>query len=449
MWTLAGGVIYPTSATDDFAIGGTTLAASIFGIDESAGNFYFGYDNSVNPTLNFEATDADAGEFGFNTNDSFYFTNANVGIGTIAPLQKLTIQLDTVGDILGVMDGANNTNLLIADGGVATFKPTAFDLVYTYDGVSANGDNTTEAKTSGGTPFTLLALENPSNDLFYLGLDHKFATTYFDIVTAGAGVTLVKEYWNGATWTALTVTDNTSAFTTDGTITFTAPSDWATTSVNSQSKYWIRFSSSTQVTTAPTAYSVSPTTGDRFAVFAQAGDTTTPSLYVNDIGNVGIGTNTPTSKLSIGGATSTISNASGDITIDSASNFISFAGDSIGNILNGYFSGEVGIGLADAVAKLDVHGAVTGKALVMFNEIGDQDILTASASGVTRFRLRNDGSLSLDGDYVNFALTEGSSGYGIRDNAGTMEFKSLSGAWTAMGAGGASWWDQTSRLQVS
>ncbi|MBU1151359.1 hypothetical protein KJ632_00855, partial [Patescibacteria group bacterium] len=101
MWTLGSGVIYPTSATSDFAVGGSTLAASMFGIDESAGNFYFGYDNSANPTFNFEATDADAGEFGFNTNDSFYFSNANVGIGTTSPGAKL--QIDTVTDVKGLI----------------------------------------------------------------------------------------------------------------------------------------------------------------------------------------------------------------------------------------------------------------------------------------------------------------------------------------------------------
>jgi len=169
-----------------------------------------------------------------------------------------------------------------------------------------------------------------------------------------------------------------------------------------------------------------------------------PRFVVKNNGNVGIDVADPTSKLSIGGSTSSISNAAGDITIDAASDNVSFSADSLINILNIYAAGELGLGLSDAVAKLDVHGAMVGKALVMFNEIGDQDILTASSSGSTVFRLRNDGSLTLDGDYLNFGLTEGSTGYGIRDNAGVMEFKTLSGAWTPMGAGGASWWDQVS-----
>ncbi len=90
-WTDSGTVTYLTSTTDDLAVGGSTVLASMFGIDESAGNFYFGYDNSVSPTFNFEASDGDAGEFGFNTSDSFFFSNALVGIGTASPSEQLEV----------------------------------------------------------------------------------------------------------------------------------------------------------------------------------------------------------------------------------------------------------------------------------------------------------------------------------------------------------------------
>lgn len=39
--------------------------------------------------------------------------------------------------------------------------------------------------------------------------------------------------------------------------------------------------------------------------------------------------------------------------------------------------------------------------------------------------------------YLNFSGTAGSSGYGIRNNAGTMEFKNSGGSWTAFGGGGS------------
>ncbi|MDQ3008352.1 MAG: site-specific integrase, partial [bacterium] len=44
-------------------------------------------------------------------------------------------------------------------------------------------------------------------------------------------------------------------------------------------------------------------------------------------------------------------------------------------------NGNVGVGTATPTGLLHVTGAVTGKALAIFNEIGDQDIITASASG--------------------------------------------------------------------
>jgi len=37
--------------------------------------------------------------------------------------------------------------------------------------------------------------------------------------------------------------------------------------------------------------------------------------------------------------------------------------------------------------------------------------------------------------YLNFAAVSGSSGYGFRDNAGTMEFKNSGGSWAAFGSG--------------
>lgn len=180
-------------------------------------------------------------------------------------------------------------------------------------------------------------------------------------------------------------------------------------------------------------------TGDIFTA-SSAGQ---PRFVVKNNGNVGIDVANPTNKLEIGGSTSTISNSSGDITLDSASGSISFAGDSLINILNMYASGELGVGIADAIGRFHVHGATTGKALAILNELGDQDILTASSSGTTVFRLTNEGNLSLDGEYINFALTAGSSGYGFRDNGGTLQFKHDGGSWADVGSGGASWWDQT------
>ncbi len=107
VWTDGSGITYLTDTAEDLAIGGSSLAASIFSIDESAATFYFASDNSANPTLTFEATDGDTGDFGFNTNDAFYFNGANVGIGDTTPASLLTVgngdlfQVDSSGNIKG------------------------------------------------------------------------------------------------------------------------------------------------------------------------------------------------------------------------------------------------------------------------------------------------------------------------------------------------------------
>src|SRR5262249_49375453 len=52
---------------------------------------------------------------------------------------------------------------------------------------------------------------------------------------------------------------------------------------------------------------------------------------------------------------------------------------------------KLGVGNDSPVGKLDVSGKVTGKALAILNETGNQAIFTASASGLTRFEIANDG----------------------------------------------------------
>jgi hypothetical protein len=79
-----------------------------------------------------------------------------------------------------------------------------------------------------------------------VGQEHQFVTLDFDISTGAAGThTIAWEYWNGATWGALGgVSDGTGSFTNTGpglTVTYTLPTDWDTTTVNSQGPfYYIR-----------------------------------------------------------------------------------------------------------------------------------------------------------------------------------------------------------------
>ena len=144
-----------------------------------------------------------------------------------------------------------------------TESASAFDTVFNFNGDSGSGytDDTTEAGTEIGTEFSLM---NSVNDYLYVGLSATYAGIKFEFHTRGANYNLVVEYWNGSAWTALVATtnlldDDTHNFGSDGAISWTIPTNWATTTVNSvASKYWIRISTTTTPVTTAKAYYVIP-----------------------------------------------------------------------------------------------------------------------------------------------------------------------------------------------
>src|SRR3989338_5083371 len=138
-------------------------------------------------------------------------------------------------------------------------------------------------------------------------------------------------------------------------------------------------------------------------------------------GQVGIGTAIANALLDIGGGTVTYIDGTSDVisaddlevdgTIFGSTIDVNFT---TGSVLFANSSGEIaqdntnffwddtgnklGIGTASPDGKLQVTGAVVGKALAIFNETGDQDILVASAGGVTQATLSRTGDLTLVGD---------------------------------------------------
>lgn len=103
-------------------------------------------------------------------------------------------------------------------------------------------------------------------DAAFFGAAATFSLLWFDIsatvATYGAD-SIVWQYWNGTAWTTLTIKyDGTSTaagkiagerpFMRDGYILFDKPSDWAMTTVDSQSAYWIRANvNAAQITQIP------------------------------------------------------------------------------------------------------------------------------------------------------------------------------------------------------
>lgn len=69
-------------------------------------------------------------------------------------------------------------------------------------------------------------------------------------------------------------------------------------------------------------------------------------------------------------------------------------------------------------------------------------VITAGNQAIAGTKTFNDtpvmpsGLRSAAGTYLSFGSTYGSTGYGIRDNSGTLEYKNSGGSWAAMGSGG-------------
>jgi len=102
---------------------------------------------------------------------------------------------------------------------VATSGPPLTDVVRDPGGTSSSRViiDTTEANRVGGTAFTLLS---DTNDYLYFGATSQFTELYIDVATAGTGMTTDWEYWNGSAWTSLTITTDETGPDNDGTNSF-------------------------------------------------------------------------------------------------------------------------------------------------------------------------------------------------------------------------------------
>lgn len=103
------------------------------------------------------------------------------------------------------------------------------------------------------------------NDAAYFGAAAPFGVLTFNVsatVAVYGADSITWEYWNGSAWSALTIvydeTDTTAQdglrpFQQDGQIIFSAPTDWASTTVDSQAAYWVRArcNATVNITTIP------------------------------------------------------------------------------------------------------------------------------------------------------------------------------------------------------
>lgn len=111
-----------------------------------------------------------------------------------------------------------------------------------------DGGVITDLFPAASFPINLLPTTPAVNDALYVGTDTSvfdtgpFNNVIFDLNKVGGSITIVIEYYNGG-WTTLATTDNTNGLKTYGisSVYFIPPTDWATTTVDSITGYWIRF----------------------------------------------------------------------------------------------------------------------------------------------------------------------------------------------------------------
>lgn len=97
-----------------------------------------------------------------------------------------------------------------------------------------------------------------ADDLLYYGLYKPFNALYVEMGVASViTTTLSLEYWNGAAWAALeNVLDDTSAFKRSGFIQWDKPSDWATTTVNAEERFFIRLAPAANLSVTTTVQGI-------------------------------------------------------------------------------------------------------------------------------------------------------------------------------------------------
>jgi hypothetical protein len=136
------------------------------------------------------------------------------------------------GTAYATVEGRNYTTAVVSKVALVPW----LTILKTADLLATATDYSSEAQDAdAATDVTLSSLDTFANgDAVYIGSHLPFRGVLCDVDAAnGTASVLSADYWDGNSWEALTVTDGTASggatFAVDGAITWTMPTDWATT----------------------------------------------------------------------------------------------------------------------------------------------------------------------------------------------------------------------------
>ena len=200
-------------------------------------NCTYGVENSSSGLVTVNCTDSNPGNY------------ENTSGGTTEIINTVSLSVTVKNEGGSVIEGASVS--------IHTVNPQSMKGAITDDG-GAQTDETTAANNATANDITLLPTTPAVNDAYYFGSDEPFLDLRINVGQNGAGVwTIVWEYYNGASWASIPdVADGTSGFragTGNKEVTFSPPTDWATTTVSGINAFWVRarVSAYTSITTQP------------------------------------------------------------------------------------------------------------------------------------------------------------------------------------------------------
>ncbi|MFA5406737.1 MAG: hypothetical protein WC307_05260 [Candidatus Nanoarchaeia archaeon] len=116
-------------------------------------------------------------------------------------------------------------------------------------------DVSSELNTEYSSPHTVFPT-GVISDEFYLGCAYKFSKFRVFMSTVGTDGTVTASYYNGTSWTSLTLTDGTTGFRSSGEVSFTLHADFSLATVNNVESYYVKFTVGTGYTVNPVVTSI-------------------------------------------------------------------------------------------------------------------------------------------------------------------------------------------------